>query len=104
MSWFLPLLVLWAQAAETRWNGTLSSETFAYFEKAPEPTRSVESLLWLKPELDIKINKRSRFFLKPILRINPTTEESPEYCFFNPAEMYWDIKLNKIRKIGRAHV
>lgn len=97
MSWLLTLLILTAQGAETRWNGTLSSETFTYFEEAPDPTRTVDTLIWLKPELDVKINKRSRFFLKPILRINPSTEESPEYCFFNPAEMYWDIKLKSLR-------
>jgi hypothetical protein len=97
MSWFVSLFILLAQGAEIRWNGTFSSETFASFEELPEPTRAVDTLLWIKPELDIKINKSSRFFIKPIVRINPTTDESPESFFFNSSEMYWDIKLKNIR-------
>ncbi len=97
MLWFLFLTSLTSNAADIKWNGTLSSETFAYFEKATDPTRQVDPILWFKPELDIKWNKRSRFVLKPTVRANPATDESPEQIFFNSSEMYWDLKFNDIR-------
>lgn len=84
-------------SADIKWNGTLSSETFAYFEEAPDPTRTIDPIIWIKPELDIKLNKRSRFILKPLVRANPSTDEKPEQVFFNPSEMYWDIKLKSLR-------
>lgn len=97
MLWLWFLCTLMSQASEIKWNGTLSSETFAYFEEAPSPTRTTDPILWIKPELDIKWNKRSRFILKPTVRANPSTEEKPEQIFLNPSEMYWDIKLGDFR-------
>jgi hypothetical protein len=98
MSFFLILFIsALSWGLDVQWNGTMSSETHGYLESVPEPTRSVDPIVWLKPELDIQINKRSRFLLKPILRSNPSSENKQEQLFFNPSEMYWDIKLNPWR-------
>lgn len=75
----------------------MSSETFAYFKDSPAPTRQTDPVLWFKPELDIKWNSRSRFLMRPTVRANPATEETPEQIFLNPAEFYWDIKVGNFR-------
>lgn len=97
MCWFALLLFSAVHAADVKWNGALSSETFTYFDTAPEPTRTVDSVLWLKPDFDIKWNKRSRFIIRPLLRVNTSTQESPEQIFLNAAETHWDIKWDSLR-------
>lgn len=95
--WLVVVSIFMSAAADIRWNSTFSSETHLYYNKLPAPTRTTDPILWVKPELDIKFNKTSRIYLKPTLRANPASSDKQEQVFFNPAEMYWDIKLNPVR-------
>lgn len=89
-------------ALETTLGGDITYENFYYWQKLSDPTRTVDHIFYLRPQLDLKLNRKYQIHLKPILRFNSSTEETPERLFLNVQEAYWEAKGDTVRvKLGQ---
>lgn len=86
-----------ASALETSFGGDFTYENFIYGDQLPQPTRTYDHILHLRPQLDLTFNKISAMHFKPLLRMNTSTQESPEKLFLNVQEAYWEIRKDAFR-------
>jgi hypothetical protein len=97
MLFLLPLLTLFSWSAEHKFGAKLDYESYYYGADLGHPTRTNDQILRFEPTYDVKFNKRTRITIKPTLRSNLSTKESPENFFFNPKEAYMEVKQSQFR-------
>jgi hypothetical protein len=86
-----------AHAGQAHFNGMLGFERQTYFKDLGEPTRTADNLIHFRPEYDYRFNKKSHFFLKPFLRANLSTDETPENYFLNVKEAFLEVNTHPFR-------